>query len=273
MRTPSHAFKVSTRCAALAACVALGFPSAHGQQQGAGVRGSLGDVRDSAGAVADELVAAQRRIRDLEVALMESEGKNAVLAEALAISGRESEHFRVAYQRLRGQIEALGLAAVDGSHEAVRARLVDAANDLRLAAQERDAIAEVLRELVEVGAEVDAAIPVEDEALRPRLHAALERAGDALGYSDGSSHRGGNTSEARVVSVKEDYGLVVLDIGTAQGVRAGMPLEIFRRDRPVATAMVVEARDAICGAVIGQLLDPGDFVRAGDGARMGGGGR
>jgi len=75
-------------------------------------------------------------------------------------------------------------------------------------------------------------------------------------------------TSASIVDVKPDLSLVVTDIGTRQGVRTGMPFQVWRGDRQIASARVVDVRDSISGAVIQNLSSPSDSVKAGDSLRI-----
>ena len=61
-----------------------------------------------------------------------------------------------------------------------------------------------------------------------------------------------------------EIGLIVLNVGRKGGVRVGMPLEILRTDRRIGTALVVDVRDSICGAVLNKLVSENDDVKIGD---------
>jgi hypothetical protein len=68
--------------------------------------------------------------------------------------------------------------------------------------------------------------------------------------------------DGRVVSVKEEWSLVVGNIGEKVGVKIGMPLRVLRSDKVIATLRVVDVRQRICGAVI-QEMDFGK-IKVGD---------
>ena len=59
----------------------------------------------------------------------------------------------------------------------------------------------------------------------------------------------------------------VLDVGSQQGARIGMPLAVLRGDLVVAELRIVEVRPKICGALI-EKLDNNVTLRAGDTAQV-----
>ena len=67
-----------------------------------------------------------------------------------------------------------------------------------------------------------------------------------------------------MISVKEEWSLVVGNFGEKQGVKLGMPLRVMRGDRVIATLRVVDVRQKICGAVIQELGSEKDKIKVGD---------
>ena len=59
--------------------------------------------------------------------------------------------------------------------------------------------------------------------------------------------------KVRVAEYRKQLSLVVLNVGREHGVRAGMPFDIVRDDKLVATVYVVEVREKICGALIERM--------------------
>jgi hypothetical protein len=43
-----------------------------------------------------------------------------------------------------------------------------------------------------------------------------------------------------------------------------MPFSIYRQDKPVARALVVDVRQDICGAVVQDLVSKGEPIKVGD---------
>ena len=74
--------------------------------------------------------------------------------------------------------------------------------------------------------------------------------------------------DAKVVSLKGDYDLAILNVGRQSGVQVGPPFQLLRKDRPVGTALVVDVRDHICGVILQDLVNPGDPIKLGDTARL-----
>ena len=65
-------------------------------------------------------------------------------------------------------------------------------------------------------------------------------------------------------SVKDEWSLVVGNLGEKQGVKIGMPLRVVREGRLIATLRVVDVRQKICGAVIQEMVSEKEKVKVGD---------
>ena len=67
-----------------------------------------------------------------------------------------------------------------------------------------------------------------------------------------------------VVDVKEELALIVANIGEKQGVRIGMPFQVWREDKRIGEVRVIDVRDSISGAVIQSLESEKVPVKNGD---------
>ena len=70
--------------------------------------------------------------------------------------------------------------------------------------------------------------------------------------------------DGKVISVKEEWSLVVGNLGAQQGVKLGMPLRVVRAGKTIATLRVVDVREKISGAVIQELDSEKVKIKVGD---------
>ena len=70
------------------------------------------------------------------------------------------------------------------------------------------------------------------------------------------------------MSIDSAVGLVVFDAGRRSGVRVGTPITVLRADKPIYSAMIVDVRDSISGAVLQDRMADGGEVEVGDGIRL-----
>ena len=68
----------------------------------------------------------------------------------------------------------------------------------------------------------------------------------------------------QVISIKEEWSLVVSNLGARQGLKLGMPLRVVRAGNTIATLRVVDVREKISGAVVQELDSERVKIRVGD---------
>jgi hypothetical protein len=74
----------------------------------------------------------------------------------------------------------------------------------------------------------------------------------------------GTIHEAGIIGVKDDYGIVVINVGSNSGAKIGMPFRLFRKDRPLGTSVIVDVRDNVSAALIKNLREEEDYPKVGD---------
>ena len=199
------------------------------------------------------------------------------LTESLAVANGETELFKRQYEDLNMRVEALGIAPAGQETETLRKRLLDAVRDLRILQKEKDASREELVRLTESvmellkkseGIDAKSRLAVEEEL---RASAAIAGATSSTSSSsanfDGNANGVGLTSGA-VVDYKPDLALVVANLGSRQGVKTGMPFQVWRGNREIASVRVVDVRDAISGAIVQNTASGTETIRAGDTLRI-----
>ena len=65
-------------------------------------------------------------------------------------------------------------------------------------------------------------------------------------------------------AVKPEIGCVVINLGSKQGVKVGMPFKVTRGDKLIGTVRVVDARQGFAGTVIQNLASEKEPIRLGD---------
>ena len=187
------------------------------------------------------------------------------LTDSLAQSNAEAEEFRRKFSDLQLRMEALGLASADEDRAKLEQRLLNAVSDLNLFEKEREQYRDQMLRLSE-------------SVLRFLKTARKQRCESANGFGSAiAQHQrsdreiGGDAAEAQpslmdgsVISVKEEWSLVVGNIGEQQGVKLGMPLRVMRNDKVIATLRVVDVRQKICGAVIQEMDSKKEQIKVGD---------
>ncbi|RYD37824.1 MAG: hypothetical protein EOP86_02450 [Verrucomicrobiaceae bacterium] len=211
------------------------------------------------------LSAAADRLAESDAKVMELESRLRSLGESLAASNRDSEAMREEYERLRLQLETLGIAALKPEVRTLQVRLISALNDYRLADLDKKALSERLAALS------DAALALlsdpTDSNGRKRLQEELAAANSGL-QSAARNHQNSPVAldAAKVISLKSDLGLAVINTGRDSGLRSGAPMRIVRGDQTVATGLVVDVRNRIAGILVTSAAGRGQ-IQVGDSAK------
>ncbi len=233
---------------------------------------SLGSVRAQTSFEIQELnttlqVAAQK-IQALEAQIASSKDKNDALAQSAAAAGQETAELKDRYERLRGLLEGLGIAALENSPEQTQQRLLSSLSDLRISETSRQKLAESLVELAEASLQFAKTVKEPEAVSADRLQKALVTAEATLASASGQPMEqtapAADLQNARIVSLKNELGIAVLSVGARDGVKPGMPFEIFREDKPIAKVLVTEVRNSVSGAVVQDLANVANPVRVGD---------
>jgi len=186
------------------------------------------------------------------------------LTDSLAESNLQAEVFRRKYSDLELRVEALGLESADKDRAKLEQRLLSAVSDLQLLQKERGQyrdqalrLSEAILHLLKTSTGGDAQARMEVETQLRSLNNLIEKAenppAETATLMDGS-----------VISVKDEWSLVVGNIGEKQGVKMGMPMRVMRGDRLIATLRVVDVRQRICGAVIQKMDSEKEKIKVGD---------
>ncbi len=190
------------------------------------------------------------------------------LTESLAVANGETELFRRKAEDLTARSEALGVTSAGHETETLRNRLLAAVRDLRLLQKERD---EAREQLVRLNESVMAMLRQSegiDAKSRLRVEEEIRSAASLLRDAGDTTSSGPGLSSGSVVDVKPDLALVVANLGSRQGVKAGMPFQVWRGEQQVGSVRVVDVRDSVSGAVVQNTTTTAGSIRAGDTLRI-----
>ena len=184
------------------------------------------------------------------------------LTDSLAASNVEAEVFRRKHSDLQLRMEALGLDGANKNRAKLEQRLLSAVSDLRLMQKDRERYRDQMLGLSEAIIHLLKTSTGGEALARMEVEAQLRSSNELATKVRDSSEETATLMDGRVISVKEEWSLVVGNIGERQGVRMGMPLRVMRGDKVIGTLRVVDVRQRICGAVI-QEMDSGK-IKVGD---------
>ncbi|MGI8820132.1 MAG: hypothetical protein ACR2ID_04590 [Chthoniobacterales bacterium] len=186
------------------------------------------------------------------------------LTESLAESNAEAEVFRRKYSDLQLRMEALGLEAANKDRAKLEQRLLSAVSDLQLMQKERAQYRDQMLRLTEAMLQLLKTSTGADPTARAAVEAQLRSTNELVAKAGSASDPTPSLMDGSVVSVKDEWSLVVGNLGEKQGVKIGMPLRVVRDGRVIASLRVVDVRQKICGAVIQEMDSGKDKIKVGD---------
>ena len=189
------------------------------------------------------------------------------LTDSLVVSNAEAELFRRKYSELQLRMDALGVESVSKDRAKLEQRLLKAVSDLQLMNTEKEAYREQLLKLTETVIRFVKTTESADAEARMGVEAQLRSTNQLLAAKSASppgDDSGPDLMDGKVLSVKEEWSLVVGNLGAKQGVKLGMPLRVVRAGKTIATLRVVDVREKISGAVIQDLDSEKVKIKVGD---------
>ncbi len=192
------------------------------------------------------------------------------LTESLAISNSEAEVFKRESGELKLRMEALGLDA--GDKAKLEQRLLKAVSDLKIVQDEKDKLADQLLRMSEAMLRFLKTAVSTDAQARMAVETEMRATNEALGLPSAQAVDAqaipATLTDGMVITVKEEFALVVANLGSKQGVKIGMPFQVWRGDGLIGHVRIVDVRDKIAGAVIQDLNSNKDKVKVGDRLRV-----
>lgn len=196
-----------------------------------------------------------------EIALLKQQNKNLQLS--LTEANRSERETAEQLEQVRTRLAALGKNLLDGGDD----RLIRAAADLEIA-NERVAELEVIsaRLMAHVSHYLREAV-VSDPQARIQVETSLRELDAAIGLRQKPRPdvRTGSLKQARIVSIDQESGMLVLNIGTRQGARIGMTFSLVRGQEPYGKAILADTREGVCGIFVEALDETSNITpRPGD---------
>ncbi len=201
----------------------------------------------------------------LKEALLLAQSQINNLSQGIATANMESEIFKRQLSEAQLRLEAIGLSTMDNDPSRLEARLLQAIRELRVLKEKNNAAIDQLLRLSEaITILVKTSGEIKTEA-RMAVEAELRKTAQILGNSGlPGTESIANLQDARVVDFKDDLSLLIANIGSAHGVKVGMPLRILRDGQLIGNAKVIDVRERISGAVIQNLSSENKRVEQGD---------
>ena len=213
----------------------------------------------------DKVLGENKQLRD---SLAETQRTLAEMRKNLTVSNGEAAVFQHQSMQMKLRMDALGIDSVTGNGEKLEQRLLSAVNDLRTSTAEKKNLSEALVRLVEAASLYAKTATGASPQSRLMLETEIRGANAVLGIASANAVQApaavATMTDGMVISVKADLALVVMNLGSKQGVKVGTPFQIVRNDKMIGSVRVVDVREKIAGAVIQNLSSEKEQIKVGD---------
>ena len=206
----------------------------------------------------------RKQLAEAEARAADAENQRKELVGSLAEAVRVSEEQVLAAREVRLKLEAFGVDLFTQKENSFEQRLLKAVRDLDIARQENERLSRALHGLSESFLKYLQETTDTNPSAREQAQNAIAQSSEALSTAEAMEQAAGGLKDATIVSIDSEVGLVVINVGRAGGIRVGTPVAVLREDQPIFTAMVVDVRDSISGALFQDRLVEGESVRVGD---------
>ena len=199
---------------------------------------------------------------ELQEVISELQDQNRTLQRALAESNKAEKQASGQLADVRERLTALGKNLLDGGND----RLVQAAADLQIANERNSQLESSVLRLVSAISDYRRKAIVSDPDALLRVETSLRELDAVLGLRQKPRPdvRTGSLQQARIVSLDQDSGMLVLNLGENQGAKIGMTFRLSRGQQPYGKAILADVRKGVSGAFVERLDAVNETPRPGD---------
>jgi len=192
----------------------------------------------------------------------ELQTQNQTLQRSLAEANRGEKQATEQLTQVRERLEVLGKNLLDGGDD----RLIQAAADLQLSNERVTQIESAVTRLAAGVNDYLRQAVVADPAARVRVETSLRELDAVLGLRQKPlpDVRTGSLQKARIVSLDQQSGMLVLNIGESQGARIGMTFRLAHGQQPYGKAILADVRKGVSGVFVESLDNPAEAPHSGD---------
>jgi len=189
---------------------------------------------------------------------------NTAKVDELAMAQAEAKAYREAWLELKRRDELLGVASLSpearDSHDKV-ARLAGELIRSEKARQEvfekaKAAVESAVKWAAETDASKKATARSDFESAKRTLEATMKKNSEPRAMGSG-------LTDAQIVAVDRNQQAVVLNLGSLQGAKEGMPFRILRKDQVIGSCRLIEVRE-MTSAGLPEQLGQGIQIEVGD---------
>lgn len=201
-------------------------------------------------------------VEDLQEIISDLQDQNKSLQRALAEANKGEKQAAERIAQVDNLLNALGKNLLDGGND----RLVQAAADLQLANERVSLLESTVMRLVSAISDYRRKAVISDPDALLRVETSLRELDAVLGLRQKPRPdvRTGSLQQARIVSLDQDSGMLVLNLGENQGAKIGMTFRLTRGQQPYGKAILADVRKGVSGAFVERLDTSTETPRPGD---------
>jgi len=183
------------------------------------------------------------------VATLKEQNRN--LQMALVESNQAEKKSSEQLDAVRLRLEALGKNLLDGGDD----RLIQAAADLEIANEQINQLEAAATMFSSTVQDYVRKAALSDPETRVRLETAMRELDSVIGLRQKPlpDIRTGNLQRARIVSLDQQSGMLVFNLGENQGARIGMTFRLMHGQQPYGKAILADVRKGVSGAFVEQI--------------------
>ena len=199
------------------------------------------------------------KLQDLVLDIRE---ENQALQRALVESNKAEKASTDQLNQVRERLEALGKNLLDGGDD----RLIQAAADLELANERIVQLEAAAARLSSSVTDYLRSAVVSDPDARLRVETAMRELDSISGLRQKPRPdiRTGDLQRAQIVSLDQESGMLVLNLGETQGATIGMTFRLMRGQQSYGKAILADVRQGVSGAFNEQNDSKENTPRLGD---------
>lgn len=194
----------------------------------------------------------------------ELQEQNLTLQRGLAEANKGEKEATEQLAQVRLRLEALGKNLLDGGND----RQIQAVADREIALERVTTLEGSVTRLAAAVSEYLRTAVASDPDARLRVETSLRELDAVLGLRQKPRPdiRTGSLQQARIVSLDQESGMLVLNVGESQGAKIGMTFRLMRGQQPYGKLILADVRKAVCGAFVEHLDNVAESPRLGDNA-------
>jgi flagellar basal body-associated protein FliL len=201
-------------------------------------------------------------VEEFQEIITDLQEQNQALQRSLTEANRSEKQASEQLAQVRERLAALGKNLLDGGDD----RLVQAAADLQIASERTAQLEGSATHLVSTVMDYLRLAVVSDPDARLRVETSLRELDAVLGLRQKPRPdvRTGSLQQARIVSLDQESGMLVFNLGESQGAKIGMTFRLVRGQQPYGKAILADVRKGVSGAFVEHLDNVTESPRPGD---------